>query len=276
MIAIINGGIVLFSLKGGDITLEVRGLSFSYGKAKILEDIHFTASKGQIISLIGPNGSGKSTLLRCLCGLLVSENSAVYLFGKPIDRLGVREISREIAFLPQFHEQVEGTTVYELVAMGRAPYHKSGWLYNKTDREKIEWAFDYMQINHLEHRMVETLSGGEKQRVWIAMVLAQDTSIILLDEPVTYMDIRYQWELLDIIRDLNMNYQKTIISVFHDISHATEVSDTIYLLKNGRVHSVGASEEVITEKSIRDVYEIEEHVYEMKKMLSLCCDSPRI
>jgi iron complex transport system ATP-binding protein len=249
--------------------LKVKGLSFSYGKHKILNNVHFVAEKGQVISLIGPNGSGKSTLLRCLCGLLPVNNSTVHLLDKPIEKCNSKEISQKIAFLPQFHERLNAITVYELIAMGRTPYHKSGWIYTNEDRQKINWAIDYMQINHLKHRIVEMLSGGEKQRVWIAMVLAQDTPIILLDEPVTYMDLKYQWDLLRTIKDLKDSFQKTVISVFHDINHAMEISDYVYLLKGGHVYRAGLSEEVITEQSIRDVYGICAHVCRFEK----CCRS---
>jgi iron complex transport system ATP-binding protein len=149
--------------------------------------------------------------------------------------------------------------------MGRAPYHRSGWVNTQEDRDKITWAIDYMQISHLVHRLVETLSGGEKQRVWIAMVLAQDTPIILLDEPVTHMDLKYQCELLRTIKDLKDNFQKTIIVVFHDINQAIEISDSVYLLKNGHVYKAGASDQVITEQAIQDVYGVCAHICRFRK-----------
>jgi iron complex transport system ATP-binding protein len=158
-------------------------------------------------------------------------------------------------------------TVYELISMGRAPYHRSGWINTKEDKEKIQWAIDYMQLEHLKFRMVEMLSGGERQRVWIALVLAQDTPLILLDEPVTYMDMKYQCELLKIIRSLKDAFDKTVVAVFHDINHAVEISDCVYLLKNGRIYSSGTSEQVITERSIKDVYHVCAHVCKFKK----CC-----
>jgi len=219
--------------------LKADGISFSYGKQKILNHVHFEADHGQIISLIGPNGSGKSTLLRCLCGLLPVQRNTVFLFDTPLEKLSTKEVSQKIAFLPQFHERVQAITVYELISMGRAPYHRSGWVNTREDRQKIDWAINYMQIEHLIHRLVEMLSGGERQRVWIAMVLAQDTTIILLDEPVTYMDLKYQCDLLRTIKDLKDKFRKTVIAVFHDINHAIEVSDYIYLLKNGCVYKTG-------------------------------------
>lgn len=244
--------------------LVAKELNFSYGKQKILENVNFKAEAGQIISLIGPNGSGKSTLLRCLSGLVVASKNSIFLFDKPIELMKPKELSKKVAFLPQFHQQIQGVTVYELISMGRAPYQTSGWIHTKEDKEKIAWAIDYMQINHLTHRYVEMLSGGERQRVWIAMVLAQDTPIILLDEPVTYMDLKYQCELLGIIKNLKLNFQKTVIAVFHDINHAIEVSDTIYILKNGRVYTAGNNVQVITERAIREVYGVRAHICKFK------------
>lgn len=247
--------------------LIAKELSFNYGKRNILDNVSFVAEEGQIISLIGPNGSGKSTLLRCLCGLIPVKRNSVFLFDKPIETLGAKEISRKVAFLPQFHERLQGVTVYELISMGRAPYHRSGWVNTQEDQEKIAWAIDYMQIGHLTHRMVEMLSGGEKQRAWIAMVLAQDTPIILLDEPVTYMDLKYQCELIRTIKDLKDNFKKTIVGVFHDINHAIEISDSVCLLKDGRVYKAGGSEQVITEQAIKDVYGVRAHICKFKR----CC-----
>jgi len=247
--------------------LMAKELSYNYGERNVLNNVNFTAEKGQVISLIGPNGSGKSTLLRCLCGLIPVKRNSVFLFDRPIDTLGPKEISRKVAFLPQVHERLQGVTVHELISMGRAPYHRSGWINTQEDQEKIAWAIDYMQIGHLTHRLVEMLSGGEKQRVWIAMVLAQDTPIILLDEPVTYMDLKHQCELLRTIRDLKDNFQKTIVAVFHDINHAIEISDCVYLLKNGHIYKAGVSEEVITEQAIYDVYGVHVHICKFKG----CC-----
>lgn len=234
--------------------IVAKELNFSYGKQNILKNVSFKAELGQIISLIGPNGSGKSTLLRCLSGLISASKNSIFLFNQPIESMKPKEISKKVAFLPQFHERLQGVTVYELISMGRAPYQSSGWIQTKEDKGKIAWAIDYIQINHLTHRYVEMLSGGERQRVWIAMVLAQDTPIILLDEPVTYMDLKYQCELLRIIKDLKENFQKTVVAVFHDINHAIEVSDSIYLLKNGRVYKAGNNAQVITERAIKEVY----------------------
>jgi iron complex transport system ATP-binding protein len=247
--------------------LNAINLSFSYGEKNILHNINFHAGESQIISLIGPNGSGKSTLLRCLSGLLRTSNPSVYIDNKHIEQIKAQDIAKKIAFLPQFQEKMNGISVNELVCMGRAPYQTSGWLRTKEDEEKVLWAMSYMHIEDMKDRMVNTLSGGEKQRVWIAMILAQDTPIMILDEPVTYLDMKHQWNLLNTINDLKENYNKTIISVFHDVNHAIETSDTIYMLKEGMVYSSGEAEEIITGQAIKNVYEVNAYVCDFYR----CC-----
>lgn len=236
--------------------IQVNQLNFGYGAKTILNEVSFEAQKKQIISLIGPNGSGKSTLLRCLSGLLPTIGPSVLLDGKPISQCSSREIAKKIAFLPQFQESLTSLSVYELISMGRSPYHRSGWFSTPEDREKINWAMAYMGVEGFKNRLVNQLSGGERQRVWIAMILAQDTPFILLDEPVTYMDLKHQWGLLDTILSLKEDCGKTVISVFHDINHAIEVSDLVYMMKDGQIYNYGTCDQVITEKSIRDVFEI--------------------
>lgn len=245
--------------------LKTDNLCFGYNEASILKNINFAASNKEIISLIGPNGSGKSTLLRCLCGLLRVKPNMIFVDGKPIERCKPTDISQVIAFLPQFQERINGLSVFELVAMGRSPYHTSGWIMTHADRDKIDWAMRYMSLAQLKDRPVDMLSGGERQRVFIAMILAQDTPLILLDEPVTYMDLKHQWDLLGTIKDLKNTYGKTVISVFHDINHAMEVSDEVYLMKDGAIFNRGSPEEVVTEKSISEVYEICAHVCRFSK-----------
>jgi iron complex transport system ATP-binding protein len=159
---------------------------------------------------------------------------------------------------------MQGTTVRELVALGRTPHQKTGWVLSRKDKEKVDWALEYLQLVPLQHRLLDTLSGGERQRAWIAMALAQDTPLLLLDEPVTYMDLKHQWELLEIIIGLKEYFSKTIISVFHDINHALEVADRICLMHQGAVHRLGSPVSVITEETLRQVYGIHAHVCQVE------------
>lgn len=247
--------------------LKVKKLNFAYGKRRVLKDVDFSVGQASIVSLIGPNGSGKSTLLRCLSGLLPVKEKTVFLFGRAIESLGIKEKAKLISYLPQNQERLQGVNVHELVSMGRAPYHKTGWVNTDEDLEKINWAIEYMQLGSMVHRPVEKLSGGEKQRAWIAMVLAQDTPIILMDEPTTYMDLKHQYELLKMLKDFKESFNKTIIAVFHDMNHAIRVSDQVYLLDEGHISRSGASEHVITEETVREVYNVPVHICKFRK----CC-----
>ncbi len=247
--------------------IQTQNLSFQYGTKKILKNIDFTVPQNTIVSLIGPNGSGKSTLLRSLSGILKTPAKTVFIDGKALETYKIRELSQKIAFLSQIYQNINQISVYDLIAMGRSPYHHSGWVINHEDKEKIEWAIDYMTLSDYKDQPVSALSGGERQRVFIAMTLAQDTPIILLDEPVTYMDLRYQQDLLAVIFDLKESCHKTIVSVFHDINHAMEVSDLVYILKDGQIYKQGPPEEVLTKKAIADVYHISAHVHQFHH----CC-----
>lgn len=245
--------------------ISTDNLSFAYGENKILEKIDFSIPKGNVVSLIGPNGSGKSTFLRCLAGILKSSHNTVFIKGQAIEKIKKKILAQNLAFLPQFQEKLSSISVYELITMGRTPFNSSGWLLSRKDKEKIEWAMEYMSLTKYRNRSVNALSGGEKQRVWISMVLAQDTPILLLDEPVTYMDLKYQQEFLSMIKDLKDTHGKTIISVFHDINHAMEVSDLVYMMKDGEIYKKGRPEEVLTEDSILKVYNVLAHVCKFKR-----------
>lgn len=240
--------------------LRTNKLNFYYGKKQVLDNVNFSANEREIIALIGPNGSGKSTLLRCLSGILRAGNNAVTLFGRSIHTMKTQQVAKHIAFLPQVHERVDNTRVYELVSMGRLAYSTLGWVQSREDKEIIAWALSYMHLTDLQDRTIEELSGGERQRVWIAMILAQDTQIVLLDEPVTYMDMKYQYQLLYMLRDLKEKFNKTIVAVFHDINHSLEVADRIYLLKNGKIFVCGTSNDVVTADNIKKVYDVTAHV----------------
>ena len=245
--------------------LLAKDIFFSYKNQIALKGVSIEAAPKTIISLLGPNGSGKSTLLRCLAGLIKPQKGVITLSNMDIRKLRPKEIAKRISFLPQIHEPVRYITVWDLVARGRSPHVTTGWYYSLKDRQKIDWALDYMQLSHLKHRQLGAISGGERQRAWIAMALAQDTAIVLLDEPVTFLDIKHQWGLLEVINNLKEGFGKTIITVFHDINHALAISDIVYLLKQGNIYNYGLTEETITDKSLQHVYEINATVCRVNK-----------
>ncbi|HHX86897.1 MAG TPA: ABC transporter ATP-binding protein [Firmicutes bacterium] len=236
--------------------LQVKDLNFSYKNQKILHRINIIAEQGEILALVGPNGSGKSTLLRCSNGFLRPDCGQVLLNGEDLRYKTRKWISRHIAILPQHLEAVSHITVYELVAMGRSPYQQFGWRLAEKDRLKINWAIDYMDLRPLQHRPLDQISGGECQRAWIAMILAQDTGIVLLDEPVTFLDLKYQWYLLNIIKQVRQQYNKTFIIVLHDINQAMSVADKLLVLKEGRISAHGKPQDIITTHLLEKVYDV--------------------
>lgn len=236
--------------------LTADDISLCYGNKKVLNNVCLEIKKNEIIAFLGPNGSGKSTLLRCLAGLYKPASGKVNIDGDDFSRCERKKIARHIALLPQTPEAVNYISVRDLVARGRSPYQRMGWIQSKLDSEKIEWALDYMGLAALSGRQLNELSGGERQKAWIAMIIAQDTNYILLDEPANCLDIRSQWELLKTVSELRAKYKKTIVLVLHDINHALGIADRTFIFNKGRLYKEGKTEDVITPALIKDVYGI--------------------
>lgn len=234
--------------------LEVYQANFFYGGKQVLHDINLKIERGEIIAFLGPNGSGKSTLLRCMAGLYSPTAGLVKLDQKDIANCNRKILAQHIALLPQTPEMVNYISVRDLVARGRSPYQAMGWTESVIDQEKVDWALQYMGLVELKNRPLNQLSGGERQRSWIAMVIAQDTDYILLDEPVNCLDIKYQWNLLKIVTELREKFNKTFILVFHDINHALQVANRVFVFKEGHVYREGKVEEIITPALIQEVY----------------------
>jgi len=223
------------------------------------------AQRGEVVGLLGANGSGKSTLLRCLAGLLPVPRATVSLAGRDIRAMRRRQVATTVSYLPQAQETLNHLTVGELVARGRHPHTAGGWRLTNHDRAAVSSALAYMQLEDLADRPVNQVSGGERQRAWIAMVLAHDTPLMLFDEPVTFLDIKHQWSLLELLTDLAHNRAKTLVVVFHDINHAMAACHRVYLLRNGRVAAQGEPEDVITPHSLQHVYGVDAHVCHIRQ-----------
>mgnify|MGYP002529172608 CR=1 FL=1 len=245
--------------------IDVKQLSVTLGNRHILHDINVSVPIGKITTLIGPNGCGKSTLLRSMIGYISSPSECVTIFDKPLSSYSQNKLARQMAFLPQVPNMPKDMTVEELVYCGRYPYQT--WWKNtaKEDREIVDYALDITKTNHLREQLIPSLSGGERQRVWIAMALAQKTPYLLLDEPTTYLDIRYQLELLRLLKEINQKYKITIIMVLHDINQAIQYSDNIIAIKKGRIIVEGKSNEVITSEVIREIYGIDLKMTQLSK-----------
>ena len=235
--------------------IEVRELSFRIGDSMILRDVSFTVARGDYISIIGPNGAGKSTLVKCLNRILRPCAGEIRIDGVEVAALSQRELARQVSYVPQFRQKAFGFTVEEFVAMGRYAYWRPFTAHTETDREAVGRALGQTHTDHLAERTVSTLSGGELQKVHIAAALAQEAPIMLLDEPSTFLDPRYQNEVNRLLRRLNREGGVTIISVSHDINSAVLNSDRVVALKNGTVAACGTVAETMTPETLRNIFD---------------------
>ncbi len=243
------------------ISLEAKNLTIKYGKKLALQGVDLDVKTGEIISIIGPNGSGKSTLLKALSRCIRPDDGEVRLNGKDILKLNNKKIAREMAILPQVKNSCSDIEVENLVSYGRYPHLGFGKKLTRKDREIVQWAIEKTGLLGYENRYIDTLSGGERQRAWIAMALAQRPKILLLDEPTTYLDISYQIEVLELIKELNTSLDITVVMVLHDINQAARYSDHIYVLNSGKVYKYGKPKDIIRDELLREIFRIEAHIY---------------
>lgn len=236
--------------------LRTEHLSLAYGDKPVVDNISLTIPEGGITCLLGPNGSGKSTLLKCFAGLLPARSGQVYLDDKPVEQWDRRRLALRLAMLPQKPIVPDGIKVRDLVALGRFP-HRKWWQRNLTvdDNATLD-AMAMTGVSDLAERPVELLSGGQQQRVWIAMALAQETDILLLDEPTTFLDWGYQLEVLELLSTLNIQHGLTVVMSLHDLNQAAQFADRIAVLAGGQLDTIGNPGEVITETLINRVFRV--------------------
>jgi iron complex transport system ATP-binding protein len=232
-------------------------LTLGYAAIRVLENIDVAIPDGKITALIGANGSGKSTLLKALGRIIAPEAGTVYLDGKQISSMQGRTIAQKLALLPQSPVSPDGLTVRQLCRFGRHP-HKG--LLSRTsahDEEIVDHALAATGLADLAARPLERLSGGQRQRAWIAMALVQETPILLLDEPTTYLDIAHQLEVLELLRDLNRNGGRTVVMVVHDLNHAAQYADHIIAVADGGIHAAGSPGALLTPELIKTVFGVD-------------------
>ncbi|BEP27737.1 ABC transporter ATP-binding protein [Helicovermis profundi] len=236
--------------------VEIKNLNYSYVNKEIIKDISLSISHGSFNCILGPNGSGKTTLVKNIVKLLYPSKDTIYISNKEINEYKRKELSRKIALVPQSTIIEYDFTVEEIVMMGRMPYQK---------RFKTETEEDYLIVKEsmiktdtyvLKDRFINNLSGGEKQRAIIARAIAQEPQVLVLDEPVSYLDIHHQVEIMKLIKKLSLEKGITVITILHDVNLAIEYADNIVLLKDGKVYSSGSSENIVNEKSIKEVYDV--------------------
>ncbi|AZS39064.1 Ferric enterobactin transport ATP-binding protein FepC [Microbacterium oxydans] len=236
--------------------LEARGLVVAYDGKVVVDGVDLALPEGSFTVILGPNASGKSTVLRALARVLKPESGDVLFDGRALGEYGSKELARRMGLLPQDAIAPEGMRVADLVSRGRYPHHSALQRWTSTDDTATREALAATNTTDLAERYVDQLSGGQRQRVWVALLLAQQTPVMLLDEPTTFLDIAHQYELLDLLRDLNTQ-GKTVIAVLHDLNQAARYADNLVLMKEGHVIATGTPSELITAERIGDVFGID-------------------
>lgn len=243
--------------------IETTELLARLGGADILRGVTLEADRNEMIGVIGPNGSGKSTLLKCIYRVLQPSGGAVLIDGKPLKEYSTRESAKRIAVLAQHNYYNFDFTVLEVVLMGRSPHKKALERDNAEDYRIVRDALKLVGMESFAERSFSTLSGGEQQRVILARALAQETPCLILDEPTNHMDVKYQLQLMEIVKGLD----RTVLAAVHDLNIAALYFDRLYVMQAGVVVASGTPEEVLTPELIRDVYEVEAEVFRDKNGL---------
>ncbi len=251
--------------------LEAVNLSGGYGSRMVIAGLSISIQQGEWLSLVGANGSGKSTLLRLLCRILTPQSGHVVLEGQPLADQKTDQIARQVAMVPQTQRIPEGISVRQLVSLGRSP-HQPWWQWQLDPIQQgfVDLALEQTGLISLAHRRVETLSGGERQRAFLALALAQNPKILVLDEPTTFLDLRYQLELLELLKRLNREQGLALITVLHDLNLAARFSETIALLQEGSLVARGSPEQVLTSSLLQQVFGLEAELIHTPVGLQIC------
>ena len=237
--------------------IKLENFSTGYKNKIIIKPMNLSIKSDNWLGIIGANGSGKSTLVRAICRIIKPFEGKVLLKGKDLNKLSHRYISQKISFLPQGTNPNLLISVNDLVALGRSPYKKF-WEFdlNKKDKSIIEDSLKLVDIFDLKECLLNEISGGQRQRAFLALALAQETEIIILDEPTNYLDINHQIKFLKILKDLQLKKNLTIITVLHDLNLTARFSDRIAALKKGVLLEVGYPKDVLTKENIKDIFDI--------------------
>ncbi len=237
--------------------IQVEALKFNYGNDEILRQISFQVKKGSFVSIIGPNGSGKTTLLKNLCKLLKPNDGNIDIEGEKLHHYKTRSLAKKVAVVHQGASSEFDFNVGEVVLMGRYPYLNRFQSESNADMEIATGAMHQTDTFHLKDKNLHGISGGERQRVMIARALTQEPDLLLLDEPISHLDIKYQLEIMKLCKMLNETKQLTILTTLHDINLASRYSDIIIMMKDGKIVYSGTPNEVITSENIKKVYDVD-------------------
>lgn len=237
--------------------LHVKDVSVGYGERTVLDTLNVDIKRGAVTSIVGPNGCGKSTLLRTMSRLLNPTKGEIVLDGKSIHDIPTRKLATQLGLLPQTPIAPDGIVVADLVGRGRTPHQGILGRWSQQDYDIVAEALETTGISDLAERSIDELSGGQRQRVWIAMALAQRTETLLLDEPTTYLDVKHQLDVLDLLTELNRDRGTTIVMVLHDLNLAARYSDELVAVSGGKVFAHGHPREVITKENVKSVFGID-------------------
>ncbi|MGO2506265.1 MAG: ABC transporter ATP-binding protein [Psychrobacter alimentarius] len=240
--------------------LQGQSLTLGYHQQAIIDQLDIDIPKGKITVFVGSNGCGKSTLLKAFARLINPKQGQVILNGANIQQRSTSQVARELSILPQSPQAPESMSVYQLVRMGRYPHQN--WLkqWSETDEQKVMEALERASLLDLKDRLVDSLSGGQRQRAWIAMTLAQDTDVILLDEPTTYLDLAHQIDVLDLLYDLNREQNKTIVMVLHDLNLACRYAHFMVAIADKKVFAKGDPSDILDAQNVRHIFGLDCHI----------------
>ncbi|KJK60026.1 ABC transporter ATP-binding protein [Saccharothrix sp. ST-888] len=236
--------------------LAARGLDLRYGDRTVVSSLDLDLPGGAVTAIVGPNACGKSTLLRGLVRLLAPSAGTVTLDGSDIHRMSARTLAKRMGLLPQQPVTPEAITVESLVRLGRYPHQRMLSPWSAADQTAVEDALARTGTAELRDQPVDRLSGGQRQRAWIALALAQDTELLLLDEPTTFLDLRHQLEVLDLVADLHAEAGRTVVMVLHDLGQAARYADHLVVLKDGRPAATGAPADILTAELVEEVFQV--------------------
>lgn len=241
-------------------SISIRNLDISYGNLDIVKDLNLDIPKGKITTIIGSNGCGKSTILKTIARIIQPKSGDIFVNNINIKEQSPKELAKTMAVLPQSPQAPDGLTVEELIAYGRFPHQKGFGKMKKDDRDIVTWALRSTGIEEFRDRPMEALSGGQRQRAWIAMALAQQTDILILDEPTTYLDLAHQLEVLKLLEELNRKQGTTIVMVIHELNNAARFADHMIGVKSGKVICEGEPSQVFTKENLRELFNIDAEI----------------
>jgi iron complex transport system ATP-binding protein len=251
--------------------LSVSNLDSGYRDSRVIAGVSLDIPNGSLTILVGPNGSGKSTLLKTMARILDPDTGSVVLDGKSIHETRSLDVAKKLGLLPQGPIAPEGLTVRELVAQGRFPHQGLMRQWTAEDATAVETAMQTARVSEFADRPVDTLSGGQRQRCWLAMVLAQETDLLLLDEPTTFLDLKIQVDLMELLADLAHTGSRTLVVVLHELNLAAAYADHLVMMKDGRIACAGKPEDIFTQERLKSVFDLDARVIRDSETGLLMC-----